>query len=365
MFSMIRSGRALWQRFPLRCRNAIASTPSRTRLTRQRTCPRSRTCHRRLGIDEVVLDQRISMPCRRSICQIGCVRHREVGSALAVAINTAALRAGVLRQVVNWTVLRARRPCRSGGKHVPRRHAQYGKQPQKLEKLMATAAHFLGRLSASDSAMGQLVKMFQPRAIPSCLATVDYIFCRLLMGTREVFARFTLSGAPLRVKRTRRFCHEGATIQPVFAGTYGDPHGLPRPAWFLGESSAWAQYGGGGGGGRGSRQKSSSNSDSNAKNDYRPLPAPAALSPHAGDYVSTRRITSKSSTCRFRPAYIFTTEIKADDRQGTGGATMTLQFPLEPAGEDYLSVCAQAGRGRQSRILWPRGWISGRCKTRR
>ncbi len=102
-------------------------------------------------------------------------------------------------------------------------------------------------------------------------------------------------------------------------------------AWFLGESSAWAQYGGGGGGGRGSRQKSSSNSDSNAKNDYRPLPVPAALLPHGGDYVSNEANYFEVVYMPFQTRiYFYDGKFKPMTARDLR-ATMSLQFPLEPA----------------------------------
>ena len=68
--------------------------------------------------------------------------------------------------------------------------------------------------------------------------------------------------------------------------------GIAFSALFLADSTAWGQYGGGGGGGggggRGGRHGQSSNSDSSdSRGNYKPLPAPATLLPHAGDYVST------------------------------------------------------------------------------
>ena len=121
--------------------------------------------------------------------------------------------------------------------------------------------------------------------------------------------------------------------------------GIALSALLLGDSAAWAQYGGGGmgggggggGGGRGGRKSQSSGSDSSdSHGSYKPLPAPATLLPHAGDYVSTEKNYYEVVYMPFQTRiYLYDEKfnpITAKDLH----ATMTLQFPLEPAARQLV-----------------------------
>jgi hypothetical protein len=100
-------------------------------------------------------------------------------------------------------------------------------------------------------------------------------------------------------------------------------------AWLLGDSAAWGQYGGGRGGGRHGSSSKSDSSDSHSS--YAPLPAPAALMPHGGDYVSTEKNYYEIVYMPFQTRiYVYDKKFKplsASELQ----AQITLQIPLEPA----------------------------------
>lgn len=116
---------------------------------------------------------------------------------------------------------------------------------------------------------------------------------------------------------------------------------IAMSALLLGEPAAWAQYGGGGmggggmgggGGGRGGRHSQSSNSDSSdSHGNYKPLPAPAALLPHAGDYVSTETNYFEVVYMPFQTRiYLYDDKFKPVSAKDLHAA-MTMQFPLEAA----------------------------------
>ncbi len=100
-------------------------------------------------------------------------------------------------------------------------------------------------------------------------------------------------------------------------------------AWILDDSAAWGQFGGrGGGGGRHGSDSKSDSSDSHSN--YTPLPAPAALLPHAGDYVSTETNYYEIVYMPFQTRiYVYNKKFKPLSA-GDLHAQMTLQIPLEP-----------------------------------
>jgi len=104
----------------------------------------------------------------------------------------------------------------------------------------------------------------------------------------------------------------------------------------LGET-AWGQFGGGmggGGGGRGGGRHGSSDSKSDSSDshsNYTPLPPPAALMPHAGDYVSTETNYYEIVYMPFQTRiYLYDKKFKPLSARDLH-AQMTVQFPLEPA----------------------------------
>ncbi len=120
-----------------------------------------------------------------------------------------------------------------------------------------------------------------------------------------------------------------AQVRRVFFATIG----IVLSALSLADSTAWAQYGGGGGGGgRGGRHGSGSSSDSSdSHSNYKPLPAPAALLPHAGDYVSTETNYYEVVYMPFQTRiYLYDSKFKPMSARDVH-ATMTMQFPLESA----------------------------------
>jgi hypothetical protein len=109
--------------------------------------------------------------------------------------------------------------------------------------------------------------------------------------------------------------------------------GIALFAFSLADSTAWAQYGGGGGGGggRGGGRHGSNSDSSDSKSDYKPLPAPAALLPHAGDYVSTETNYYEVVYMPFQTRiYLYDSKFKPLSSRDVH-ATMSLQFPLEAA----------------------------------
>jgi hypothetical protein len=102
-------------------------------------------------------------------------------------------------------------------------------------------------------------------------------------------------------------------------------------AWLLSDSVAWGQYGGRGGGGGGRHGSSSTSDSSDARSNYTPLPAPAALLPHGGDYVSTEKNYYEIVYMPFQTRiYVYDKKFQPVNA-GELQAQMTLQIPLEPA----------------------------------
>ena len=105
--------------------------------------------------------------------------------------------------------------------------------------------------------------------------------------------------------------------------------GLALSAVLLWESTSWAQFGGGGR--HGSQNGGGKSDSSQSRPTYTPLPPPAPLLPHAGDYVSTEtnyyEIVYMPLQTRI---YMYDTKFKPLSARNVH-ATMTVQFPLEPA----------------------------------
>jgi hypothetical protein len=103
---------------------------------------------------------------------------------------------------------------------------------------------------------------------------------------------------------------------------------LAISTWLLCGATAWAQYGGRGGGRHGSGSKSDS---SDSHSNYAPLPAPAALLPHGGDYVSTESNYYEIVYMPFQTRiYVYDKKFKPMSAANLS-AQMTVQLPLEPS----------------------------------